>query len=710
MQEHQVQVRAKTELVAAQRAIANHRKAATGDLPVRLFNFGQRHPVDGVDHRIGQLGQLRGAGQCILAAIVEGQRHAETQRQPGFIQGAQGAFRIIDLQRGGAGGADLRRRRDRATDAGIEQLVQQQRIADQALGQQRTAREHVDQPRQRAGLLIEQGQVGGPPQHRLQQAEHTLERGIGTLGIGGGLQQRRQHPVQPRPCLVRQRGHAMAAGKIAQCLVGAFGIGKTGLRQHLHIPALGQVAPVAGQRIRCGLATPGRQQRGELAIDPVTHRLPGRQQAGPVGMAQTTGDALAVQRILGQAVGLRIAQHLQPVFQHAQETVGGHQPLTGVRIDLAAGHQCLQRRQQPALAQGRLAPATDQLQRLGKKFDFTDAAGTALDVFAHALARDFGIDRRLHLAQAVQCGEIQITAVDKRPQRGQPGLAGVDIAGHRPRLEPGIALPVAALALEILVHAGKRQRHPAGIAERAQAQVDAVAETLHGGVIQQPGQALAEAGKIFLGGQRSCPIGFAALRVGVDQVDIGRKVQLAAAELAQPEHHQPLHAAILGADHAVAAGKFGLQRVQRQAQALLGQHGGAGQGRLDRIQPGQVTPDQPGRGRGAVTPQQHRPLAGLVRIQPRWCNRRTAGGQQLAQQCRLAQQGVDGKVAGDHQLLQQRLFAGSERCRQLGQDRLQARQRALHAGLQRGGQRGGNGHGRQFATVRGGWLSADRRQ
>ena len=71
----------------------------------------------------------------------------------------------------------------------------------------------------------------------------------------------------------------------------------------------------------------------------------GRQQAGAVGMAQATGDALAVQRILGQAVGLRIAQHLQPVFQHAQETVGGNQPLTGVRIDLAAGHPCLQRRQ-----------------------------------------------------------------------------------------------------------------------------------------------------------------------------------------------------------------------------------------------------------------------------------------------------------------------------------------------------------------------------
>ena len=37
----------------------------------------------------------------------------------------------------------------------------------------------------------------------------------------------------------------------------------------------------------------------------------------------------------------------------------------------------------------------------------------------------------------------------------QPGLASGDIARHRTRLQPGIALPVAAFALEVLIHCGK---------------------------------------------------------------------------------------------------------------------------------------------------------------------------------------------------------------------------------------------------------------
>src|SRR3546814_17831542 len=55
----------------------------------------------------------------------------------------------------------------------------------------------------------------------------------------------------------------------------------------------------------------------------------------------------------------------------------------------------------------------------------------------------------------------------------------------RARLLPGVALPVAALALEILLHRRERQRHPPGVAERPQAQVDEVAESVGRYLVEQ---------------------------------------------------------------------------------------------------------------------------------------------------------------------------------------------------------------------------------
>ncbi len=398
-------------------------------------------------------------------------------------------------------------------------------------------------------------------------------------------------------------------------MVGAIGIGKAGLGQHLGTAAIGQHAPIAGQHIRRGLALAGCQQRAELDAHALALFVQGQQQGFPIGITQSVGDARAVQRIIGQAVRLGVAQHLQAVFQPAQVAVGLDQVLAIAGRHLPAFHQRLQGRQQAALAQGRLTAATDQLQRLGQEFDLADAAGAALDIVQPVLARDLGGDRRLHLAQTVERGEIQVAAIDEGPQRLQPGLAGGDIAGHRARLDPGVALPVAAFALEVLVHAGKRQRHPPGGAERTQAQVDAVAEAFGGGFVQQPRQALAKPGEILLGGQRPGAVGLAVVREGVDQIDVGGEVQLAAAELAQPEHHQLLCAAIGATHHAVAAGELLLQCRQAQLQAVFGQLGGARQGGVDVVQPQQIAPDQAGGGRCAVAAQLAGPGGGLQRVQ-----------------------------------------------------------------------------------------------
>src|SRR5690606_39714844 len=87
---------------------------------------------------------------------------------------------------------------------------------------------------------------------------------------------------------------------------------------------------------------------------------------------------------------------------------------------------------------------------------------------------------------------IQVTPVDEGTQAAQEAFARADVAGHRPRLLPGVALPVSALVLEVVFHRRERPGHPAGVAERAQAQVHAVAEALGGGLVQELRQLLAE--------------------------------------------------------------------------------------------------------------------------------------------------------------------------------------------------------------------------
>jgi hypothetical protein len=331
----------------------------------------------------------------------------------------------------------------------------------------------------------------------------------------------------------------------------------------------------------------------------------------------------------------------------------------------------------------RFAATADQLQRLAQELDFADATGAALDVFVQLAARGFGGDRRLHLAQAVERGEIQVAAVHERAQGLQPRFTGLDIAGHRARLQPRIALPVAAFALEVLVHRRERQRDAAGAAERAQAQVDAVAEAIDGGFVQQLGQALAEAGEILLGGQRARAVGFAALRVGVDQVDIGTEVELAAAGLPSrtppaagapsPSRTTPWRWANSCCRASSASRRQSSARVVAPARVCATSSSPARSRQISRVD---------------IAVRQRRNCAG----QSLGCSGSSTGagiggqpGAASCQQRRLPHQGVQREVAG-HRQPGQRLQLGRNR---LGQDLGQARQGAVDKGLQGAGRSAG---------------------
>src|SRR5690606_15454515 len=152
-------------------------------------------------------GQAEGHG---LALFVE-----HVQRRFGVTRGClrEGLgeqARHVLLFRHGTGGAR------------IQQLVQQQRVLGQSLGQQGAARRYVHQPRQRRRLFLQQRQVGGAAGDGLQQRQRARHGGIGRGAAGGGGKQFRQHLVQTLAATLRERAHRRRGGEFAQGLVQAF--------------------------------------------------------------------------------------------------------------------------------------------------------------------------------------------------------------------------------------------------------------------------------------------------------------------------------------------------------------------------------------------------------------------------------------------------------------------------------------------------------
>ena len=294
------------------------------------------------------------------------------------------------------------------------------------------------------------------------------------------------------------------------------------------------------------------------------------------------------------------------------------------------------------------------------------------------MPRHFRSNRRLHFAQAIQRGVVQVAAIDERAQALEPLFTCGDVTRHGTRFQPRIALPVAAFALEILVHAGEGKRHAPRIAEWPQAQVHAVAEAIHGGLVQQLGQALAQSCEIVFGRQWAWTIGLAAFGIGIDEVDVGRKIQFAATQFAQAEHHQPLRHAFGIAHHAMSPREFHLQGLQAKLQAVLGELRTAGQGGLHAVQAQHVTPDQ-ARGSGrAVTAQLLWPNGHVLCRQHRQRHRLRAGvAGQRTQQVGLATQGFQCEITGRDDLCHARGHVGiGQQLRRLRRTGAQLRQAA----------------------------------
>ena len=419
-----------------------------------------------------------------------------------------------------------------------EHAVEQHRPAAQAVGEARGRghdfRNQIEQRRARREHR-EEVRTGGQASQKLVEER---ERGIGVGRGREGLQQRRH-----------EGGHAVAG------LVAAHGAVTTGVPgPDRRRSALGRRVAHAGQglqRLRVVVSTgedqgPGRRQRG-LVLEQSRVVALHRPQVGEERLGESTrglepherGDVRDAFLVLRHAVGLPVVDHLQPMFERAVETVGCHQLGRRAAAHVPGRHQPVERLPGAAHAQGFISPAPDELLGLGQELDLADAAAPELDVVSgdgDPAAAAMGVDLPLDRADMLDGREIEMATPDEGLQRIEEALPGLQVAGHRPRLDHGGALPVLAGAGVIDLRGADGER--GGRRGRVRAQAEVGAEDVAVGralvhdrdeVAGQPGEGLLQAAGVRIGG----------LVEEDDHVHVARIVELAGAELPHPEDDQP---------------------------------------------------------------------------------------------------------------------------------------------------------------------------
>ncbi len=136
----------------------------------------------------------------------------------------------------------------------------------------------------------------------------------------------------------------------------------------------------------------------------------------PVGKAEDIGHARAVLVVFGQHLRLAVGDGLDGMLGVAQELIPLAQLGDHCRRQVALAFQGGQHLEQRPLLQAQVAPAVDQLERLGDELHLADTAGTKLDVLGHALASHFLLDQLLHGAQRLDRRKVQVTAINERAQ------------------------------------------------------------------------------------------------------------------------------------------------------------------------------------------------------------------------------------------------------------------------------------------------------
>ena len=226
-------------------------------------------------------------------------------------------------------------------------------------------------------------------------------------------------------------------------------------------------------------------------------------------------------------MALRIVEVLQRVLDAPQENIGLRElERRGLRQLLALGEH-RQHGERRTHGKRGIAAAADELQRLRDELDLADAARPELHMAGELAPLDVAAHFGVQAAHGVERGVVQVLAKDERAHDLVELI--VRAAGKRPGLDPRIALPFAALGDEVLLEEVVARDERPRVAVRAQAHVDAEHEAVLGHIGKEPHQ---PARRRFQARRLFRP------RMQEHQIDVGRNVELAAAELAHADDHQ----------------------------------------------------------------------------------------------------------------------------------------------------------------------------
>ncbi len=567
--QHEVEVRAAHHFPRPRLAQRDHAHAAAADRSVALGVLGHHLVQHPHDDALGQRG-ARDPGpvdveapfhlrhrQAELLAAQEAARHPDRLLHPAcrtHLPVEQAAQRPVRVP------------------AGVrhQQPVQRPRHRGKVVGQRRRRAEHRGHPLQQRRIAVEQRQ-------QLHQAGLTRQKGVEP-------DQRRQRVALPPQRLQQRRHQALQQGtrpRLAQRPVPVA------------VPAAQDVARLVASRLACDGGTERVRQRvvmppvcidrprnnrqpcipdaarpvlpahhvGEAAPGATQLRQQAVRQRRTVGDAGEAGERVEPPARRGQAVRLPVRLHLQPVFQGSQPCIGGCQRARGGPVEVAARGQPAQRAGGARIAQRRLAPGPDQLQRLRDELDLAYPAMAELEVVAeqrvHRVVatraaglrsgrarrpeplrrrRRVAVDPALHGMDVLDGGEVEVPAPHERPDRLQEPPAAVEVARHRARLDHRRPFPGFAVAFVVCDRRRQRDGGRRGAGIGTQPQVHPEHEAVRVRRFHQPDQPGRQAH------EHPARLRHRRVRrrvVQQHQVDVAGIVQLARAELAHRQHHEP---------------------------------------------------------------------------------------------------------------------------------------------------------------------------
>ena len=217
--------------------------------------------------------------------------------------------------------------------------------------------DHVDQARQRGGLLVEQGQVAGAAQRsRCSSARPRGSAASGCAAARGRFQQRRQHVVEALARALGQVAHGRRAREICIAARGAPRPRRSRrrpARSHRR-PRAARASSAPARRARPAVVATSASRRSlgdHCALRVESRQQCGGQSASPSASARCAGAAADLRAGRGSAAS---REHLQAVLEPAQEAVGVGQPRRRRRRQVAGAAPAPQA---PAAARARAGPA-----------------------------------------------------------------------------------------------------------------------------------------------------------------------------------------------------------------------------------------------------------------------------------------------------------------------------------------------------------------